>query len=92
MRLVLQMSIWPQFPGKPAIYLGAATVVAYGAGIVSSQKRAPPPPQKMGSYPKPSFDGAADRALGLPMQPVLISHPTDGTWMELSAYTDGQSL
>ena len=47
-------------------------------------------PFGLGMHPRADFANKAERALGVPMQPVSFPHATeDGLWVEAASYTDG---
>lgn len=73
-------------PGNrgPRFDLFAVAVAALGAGsVMGRQRKSHPPRYGLGAHPKPVFGSDEDRALGSPMQPLLIPHPTDGLGFSL---------
>ena len=60
--------------------LCAVAAVAAGAGsfvYLQKMKREPISPYGLGMHPKAEFANNADRALGVPMQPIAFPHATE---------------
>ena len=82
----------PPSGGRPWVSnaLCIAGAVAAGAGGIEFLRHVKRrQPEELRTQPNPKLGSGNDRDLGVPMQPVLITHPTDSS---VSVYTVGDSL